>query len=127
MPVAADDQTSMDTDQNTNENSTIPRIGEMLKDSTSTLRSANEAKSAMSSMIVGYTDDSRRCTIVHRIKSQNSILPQDIKLHMGTTPISLLPMQNKLSTDKYILQKGLHLRRICRNWTKCGTLCASTF
>ncbi|CAC5369593.1 unnamed protein product [Mytilus coruscus] len=53
VTVAADEQPSVDTDQHTNENSTISRTEEMLKDSTSALKSANEAMSAMSSMVVG--------------------------------------------------------------------------
>ena len=43
----------MDTDQPANENSTMSSTAEMLKDSTSALKSANEAMSAMSSMVVG--------------------------------------------------------------------------
>ncbi|CAC5415122.1 unnamed protein product [Mytilus coruscus] len=53
VPVAPDEQPSVETDQHTNENRTISRTGEMLKDSTSALKSANEAISAMSSMVVG--------------------------------------------------------------------------
>ncbi|CAC5421475.1 unnamed protein product [Mytilus coruscus] len=53
VTVAADEQPTVDTDQHTNENSTLSRTEEMLKDSTSALKSANEAMSAMSSMVVG--------------------------------------------------------------------------
>ena len=47
VTVAADDQPNVDTDQPVNENSTMSRTAEMLKDSTSALKSANEAMSAM--------------------------------------------------------------------------------
>ncbi|CAC5403163.1 unnamed protein product [Mytilus coruscus] len=53
VTVAVDEQPSVDTHQHTNANSTISRTEEMLKDSTSALKSANEAMSAMSSMVVG--------------------------------------------------------------------------
>ncbi|VDI45768.1 Hypothetical predicted protein [Mytilus galloprovincialis] len=53
VTVAADDQPNVDTDQPVNENNTMSRTADMLKDSTSALKSANEAMSAMSSMVVG--------------------------------------------------------------------------
>ncbi|VDI71656.1 Hypothetical predicted protein [Mytilus galloprovincialis] len=53
VTVADDDQPNVDTDQPVNENSTMSRTVEVLKDSTSALKSANEAITAMSSMVVG--------------------------------------------------------------------------
>ena len=91
VTVAVDDQPNVDTDLSVNENSKMSRTAEMLKDSSSALKSANEAMSAMSSMIVGLlaNKDGSSSSSLSNTKS-NYDLPLHIKPRTEKLTQSLL-------------------------------------
>ncbi|CAG2187292.1 unnamed protein product [Mytilus edulis] len=90
VTVAADDQPNVDTDQPVNENSTMSRTAEMLKDSTSALKSANEAMSAMSSMVVGLlaNKDASSSSSLPNLKSNYDFASAYQATYGHITPIS---------------------------------------
>ncbi|CAG2240600.1 unnamed protein product [Mytilus edulis] len=90
VTVAADDQPNVDTDQPVNENNTMSRTADMLKDSTSALKSANEAMSAMSSMVVGLlaNKDASSNSSLQNLKSNYDFASAYQATYGHITPIS---------------------------------------
>ncbi|CAC5397970.1 unnamed protein product [Mytilus coruscus] len=91
-PVDANEHHFVETYQHTNENSGPSRTEEMLKDSTYALKSANEAMSAMSSMVVGLLankDASTGSSNRPSNKSQTSSFASAYQATYGnTTPLT---------------------------------------
>ncbi|CAG2191765.1 unnamed protein product [Mytilus edulis] len=109
VTVAADDQPNVDTDQPVNENNTMSRTADMLKDSTSALKSANEAMSAMSSMVVGLlaNKDASSNSSLQNLKSNYDFASAYQATYGHITPISSVnaeqTFQRQVDTSKGIV------------------------
>ncbi|XP_071173198.1 uncharacterized protein [Mytilus edulis] len=109
VTVAAENQPNVDTDQPVNENNTMSQTADMLKDSTSALKSANEAMSAMSSMVVGLlaNKDASSNSSLQNLKSNYDFASAYQATYGHMTPISSVnaeqTFQRQVDTSKGIV------------------------